>query len=375
MQRNRLALIFSIVALAINSLGYCDRASVKLPPTNLKPDEDILFFPTYGHFDPEVDVWRFDVHGKVFEPENSSAKRAAFIALLRAATNANRDLKDAVFLDDRVRPFLVDNERGKSVTIEVAGEQFLAGISQPNGHFSKTLTLSPDSPASAVRKNQILEIQAILCDDDPREFTGRVHLIAPTGVSVISDIDDTIKLSQVTDKSELMKNTFLRPFRAVEGMPELYKRLADLEVAFHYVSGSPWQLYQPIESFMTESGFTQGTLDLKYFRLKDRSVVDLLSSQTATKLAAITPLLGAFPERQFILIGDSGEQDPEIYGQIARAFPDQVMGIFIRNVTSQVSADERFSKAFQDVPGDRWALFDDASEVSDQIFSAAKFQN
>ncbi len=74
-------------------------------------------------------------------------------------------------------------------------------------------------------KNRILDIQAVLGVGDSRTFTGRVHLIASHGVSVISDIDDTIKHSQVTDKSELLQNTFLREFRAVEGMPELYQRI------------------------------------------------------------------------------------------------------------------------------------------------------
>ena len=345
---------------------------MKLPPSNLKSDEEILFFPTYGRFDPAGSVWRFDVHGKVFEPENSSFKRAALIAMLRASVDASVGLEDAAFLDDRVRPFLVDNDRGKSVAVEIAGEQFLAGTSEPNGHFSKALDLQPDSPVADMPKNQVLEIKAVLRDGDAREFTGRVHLIAPQGVSVISDIDDTIKLSQVTDKSELMKNTFLRAFRPVEGMPQLYATLADSEVAFHYVSGSPWQLYQPIEAFMSESGFPAGTLDLKYFRLKDSSVFDLLRSQNEIKLAAIKPMLDAFPQRRFLLIGDSGEQDPEIYGQIAREHSDQIIGIFIRNVTGEGSTDQRFSDAFHDVPDDRWALFDDVPEISDQIISRAR---
>ncbi|MGB7326045.1 MAG: App1 family protein [Rubripirellula sp.] len=65
---------------------------------------------------------------------------------------------------------------------------------------------------------------------------------------------------------------------------------------------------------MSEAGFPEGTFHLKQFRLKDSSVLDLLSSQQETKRSAIVPILEAFPQRQFILIGDSGEQDPEIYG-------------------------------------------------------------
>ncbi len=72
---------------------------------------------------------------------------------------------------------------------------------------------------------------------------------------------------------------------------------------------------------MTDTGFPNGTFHLKQFRLTDSSALDLLSSQQETKFAAIKPLLDAFPQRVFILIGDSGEQDPEIYGRIGANTP------------------------------------------------------
>ena len=155
-------------------------------------------------------------------------------------------------------------------------------------------------------------------------------------------------------------------------MPELYHELADSDVAFHYVSGSPWQLYQAIDAFMSDTGFPHGTFHLKQFRLTDSSALDLLSSQKETKFAAITPLLDAFPQRAFILIGDSGEQDPEIYGQIARQRANQIAGIFIRNVTNEKSDNERFANAFENVARDRWDLFDDVSQVAEQIRDLAK---
>ena len=257
------------------------------------------------------------------------------------------------------------------MTIQVAGEQFLAGTSGANGHFSTSVVLSAKSLGATEDKNQILETKAVLKESDLRMFTGHAHLIAPHGVSVISDIDDTIKHSQVTDKSELMQNTFLREFRAVEGMPELYAGLANTEVAFHYVSGSPWQLYEPLDRFMSEAGFPEGTFHLKQFRLKDSSVLDILSSQNETKIAAITPLLKAFPERYFILFGDSGEQDPEIYGQIARQHANQIISIFIRNVTGEKSDDQRYSDAFQNVPRDHWTVFENVSEIAEQVIKQA----
>lgn len=370
-----------VLAAMIFLVGCHDPVVNKIPPSNIKTDEDILLFPTYGRFDNDDKTWRFQVHGKVYEPENSSTKREAFITLLSAATNLDDDVDDASFIDDRVRPFLVDNERDKSITIQVAGESFPAGTSESNGHFSNALSsknlgsgadsAKTKSDVSNTSANQSLKVTAVLPDGDQRSFSGRLHLIPSRGVSVISDIDDTIKHSQVTNKQELIKNTFIRPFQSVDGMSEVYSGLAKSNVAFHYVSGSPWQLYQPIATFLSESGFPEGTFHLKHFRLKDSSAIELLSSQEKTKLAAITPLLHDFPDRRFILIGDSGEQDPEIYGQIARDFPEQIIGIFIRNVTEADREDTRFLEAFKDVNEDSWVLFNQASSITDRITALA----
>jgi phosphatidate phosphatase APP1 len=64
-------------------------------------------------------------------------------------------------------------------------------------------------------------------------------------------------------------------------------------------------------------------------------------------------------------VGDSGERDPEIYGGLARTFPDQVSSILIRNVTDQSADDPRYRDAFRGVPRERWRIFDDAAELAD----------
>nr|WP_161501642.1 App1 family protein [Rhodopirellula sp. SM50] len=348
-----------------------------LSPSTLNADEEILFYPTYGRFDEQAQVWRFDVHGKVFEPEDGSFKRALLIATLKSSMRGNVEIDKDAFLSDRIRPFLVDNERGKSVTIDVAGNQFAAGVSAANGHFRRSLVsdaagLGVGLDDIGAPQSRVLTFTAVLPPRDSRTFDGRIHLIAPRGVSVISDIDDTIKHSQVTDRSELLQNTFTRAFRAVDGMPELYADLADVGVAFHYVSGSPWQLYPPLEAFFSDQGFPSGTFHLKHFRLTDSSGLGLLSSQRETKLAAIVPLLDSFPDRRFILLGDSGEHDPEIYGQLAREYPDQIAGIFIRNVTSADPTDGRFQSALEGVPSDRWILFEDVAQIKQRVTDLAR---
>ena len=152
---------------------------------------------------------------------------------------------------------------------------------------------------------------ALTLTDGQRRFEGRVHWLAPQGLSVVSDIDDTIKHTLVRQRREMLRNTFARPFVAVPGMAAWYSRLAaDAPgAAFHYVSGGPLQLLPPLDAFLADGGFPAGSIHLRSFKLR----LDTLFSGNATvrhKQAAITQLLTDHPERRFILVGDSGEQDP-----------------------------------------------------------------
>jgi phosphatidate phosphatase APP1 len=198
-------------------------------------------------------------------------------------------------------------------------------------------------------------------------FSGRIQLIGRKGISVVSDIDDTIKDSNVLDHRELIANTFGREFRSVPGMVNLYQVWASKsDVVFHYVSGSPWQLYPSLSGFIQSEGFPPGTFHLRQFRLKDKSAVEFLENRTLNfKLGAIDRLMRIFPERRFILVGDSAEKDPEVYAQIAKRFPGQVEAILIRNVTEETRDSVRFEELFGDLQNIDLRIFRSTSELAD----------
>lgn len=78
-----------------------------------------------------------------------------------------------------------------------------------------------------------------------------------------------------------------------------------------------------------------------------------------TKPPAIEAILGVFPERRFCLVGDSGEKDPEVYGEIACQHPERIACILIRNVTSESRDSPRMTAAMRCIAPDRWQLFTD----------------
>ena len=199
--------------------------------------------------------------------------------------------------------------------------------------------------------NRWLEIKA-QTGDAHGNGTGRIRFLEPDGLSVVSDIDDTIKVTHVpAGKRAVLRNTFLRSFQPADGMRDRYLRIvadagASADTCFHYVSGSPWQLYGPLSRFLFEQQqFPAGTLHMKNLRknLLDRGALrDImalaLGGDLATldqKVRQITNLMIHLPRRKFILVGDSGEKDPEVYRVMQRLFPDQVLKIYIRDVLGE----------------------------------------
>lgn len=334
----------------------------------IRPDEVVVFFPACGYFDESRDTWIIPVHGWIYEPETDSIKRAAALGLLRRAIGLDEHEAGTAIFKERARLFLVDNKRGKKIHIRLGSQIFLSDESEPNGHFRATLKI-PVADARALLKGKsegigALTFEALARQGDDRRFTGSAQLIDSEGISVVSDIDDTIKITDVLNKKALLANTFLRDFQPVKGMAERYSAWAKAGASFHYVSASPWQLYSPLSNFMSREGFPDGAFHMKFFRTKDSSFFDLFARPDEFKPPIIESLLGTWPRRQFILVGDAGEKDPEIYGDIARRYPGRIAAIYIRLPGDTPADDGRFRKAFEGVPEGRWKIFRDPAVMT-----------
>lgn len=329
-------------------------------------DEQVILFPTLGHRVEGRRAWVVDVHGWIFEEGVNDAA----LRMLEDALDLDETIRDPAerkLLRKRLRPFLVDNERGHWVEIEIGGRRVQVGPSAVNGHFQQELKLTAEEVTAAQRREaggkQRLICKVALPARDKRSFAGRVHLLEPRGLSVISDIDDTIRVTGVNDKKALIRSTFLRPFVPVPGMAEVYSEWAGRHGAeFHYASASPYQLYTPLEEFMRAHKFPEGSFHLKPVRLKDRTLLSVFASAEDYKRARIEPILKRYPERTFVCVGDSGEKDPEVYGALAREYP-QVRRILIRDVTGEGPEAPRYRQAFRDLPREMWEVFKDPAQI------------
>jgi len=331
---------------------------------SLAADEQITLFPALAW--KHGASWHLEVNGVVFEPERRPLIEAALRRALGLATDPLTEEQEAIFRA-RTRAFLVDNERGEKFSLTLGGRRHALRTSTANGHFGGTFSveLAALGLAAAPAGDLVLErLVGIGPKRQPVEMPLAVHCLASEGLSVVSDVDDTIKVTEVRDRRAVTLNTFTRPFVAVPGMAALYAPWVRTGAAFHYVTGSPWQLHGPLEEFVRTNGFPAGSWHMQEFRLKDRSALNVLQPPQDHKLNEIEALLRRAPGRRFMLVGDSGEKDPEIYGTISRTHPGRIAQILIRDVTGETAESPRYRTAFAAVKDGTWQIFREPGEVT-----------
>ncbi len=223
------------------------------------------------------------------------------------------------------------NWQGARVELRYAGRS-VEVVSGHDGNFS--VTLSGDKEPFEVG---LTTAEAHVMGADAGIAT--VDIVAPAAeFFVVSDFDDTLAVTNVVSTSKLVKAALMQDETnqpVVEGMAEFYGCLKEDKVArpgFALVSGSPAQYLSRVRAFLNGHGFPVFGIYLR----------DLgPSTMSNYKQPVIRSLLKELPN-QVVLVGDSGEHDPEVYAQIRAEFPERVKAIYIRNAGHAVDA-KRFS--------------------------------
>ncbi len=327
-------------------------------PAGIK-GEKTVFIPTYGIIG-ENSI-RAEIHLWIFQPEENSALRNVITAAVKNLLPDEDEPRNPEIFKRRIRQFMVDNKRNITPRVIIDWKTYILNATKADGHSVTALTL-PLKPEHRSRKTLPVLVKADA--GDTRTFGGALTLEKPDGLSVISDIDDTIKISDVLDKKALIRNTFVLPYRAVDKMAEFYTLLENNNATFHYVSGSPWQMYEELSAFMDKAGFPRGSFHLKKFRIKDRSSVDFITAdQKDYKLSVLSKIIEDLPGKRFILIGDSGETDAETYLAIYRKYPDSVRAVFIRDAGNLGTEHHRFNTIKEKFSPIIFSFFNDGGDL------------
>ena len=208
---------------------------------------------------------------------------------------------------------------GVPVTIRFLGRTATA-VSGHDGEFEVEIPAGPGQrfPVGP----QAVEVEA-----PGAQGTGTIFVVPDEApFIVVSDFDDTLAVTHVTSRYRLLATTFFEDGESlppVTGMQELYRCLTagkPIPPAFAVVTGWPFQFAPRLVRFLTKNGFPPMAL---FLRNLGRSTL------SGYKEPVLRRLVERFPH-PLVLVGDSGERDPEIYAWLAREWPERVLRIYIR---------------------------------------------
>ncbi|SHK44544.1 App1 family protein [Hymenobacter psychrotolerans] len=235
---------------------------------------------------------------------------------------------------------------------EIGGAQLLVrpadGSEHPvmtdeEGYF--TLNLEPQSLPEPV--DFLWYPVEVLLQHVPHPFTASgLRAAAPVLIppadaeyGVISDLDDTVIQTSATNLLRMARTVLIRNARSrlpFKGVAEFYRQLqlgrnGKRNNPFFYVSSSPWNLYDLLEDFLHLNDIPPGPLLLRDMALAGKKSGDA-TAHHGHKLKEIDNLLLTYPKLPFVLIGDSGQEDANIYREVVRRHPGRILAIYIRDV-------------------------------------------
>ncbi|AHG91185.1 Protein of unknown function DUF2183 [Gemmatirosa kalamazoonensis] len=244
-------------------------------------------------------------------------------------------------LVDTYRRFETDEVPGARVAVDVGGVRVEASADR-EGYFERDIDLpNPVAPGVHEARVTLLEPRG----DAPVTTIARVHIPAATArFGIVSDIDDTVIRTDATDivrmiRAVLLGNAHTRlPF---PGVAELYRALragpgGACDNPLFYVSSSPWNLYDVLDELFALRDIPPGPVLLRDWGF-DAEGGGLPTRHAGHKRAAIARIFETFPALPFILVGDSGQEDPEIYASLMRDHPRRVLAAYIRDVHPEAS--------------------------------------
>ncbi len=224
-----------------------------------------------------------------------------------------------------LRLFVTDELPGVPLRVTV-GDVSVETVSDGEGYF--VARLQPPGVCGPWQDGRVELAGEYRGLSEPHPTPVRIRVPgADAAFGVISDIDDTIIETGVQRVGLMLRQTFTgsaltrTPF---PGAAELYRDLEAGANPFFYVSSSPWNLHAFLLAFLEHRGFPLGPLLLR----------DLIGSRAGRdrKHDRIEEVLALHPHLPFVLIGDSGETDPEIYAGIVAAHPGRILAVYIREV-------------------------------------------
>ncbi|KAH8601532.1 hypothetical protein B0O99DRAFT_648248 [Bisporella sp. PMI_857] len=347
-------------------------------PHNISANDTVWLFDNTAYRNPKTGKWEAEFVAAVFD-QDTGLEVSTVVADLAEKLGIGRGDAQEEIIRQRLMLFMQSILPGRKVKVTFGQKDELA--LGPGGRYGISSDIKP--LRADFKDGDIVPSVAKV----PQGANGVLHMntafAEPEGWAVISDVDDTIKVTQTSSPIGIIQSTFVAQATPVAGMPELYtfiQRLISNSAPWFYLSASPYNLYPFLADFR-QRYYPQGTLILR--DASWMNLAGLLSNLTLGtqeyKVERMTKVNSWLPKRKMILIGDSTQSDPEAYGEIYNKNKKWVKLILIRRVDDiaavgieEKNEPQRFEKAFKHIPKNVWHVFDNPEECYPIISEAIK---
>ncbi len=291
--------------------------------------------------------------GLIIQPYRGyGSRREAFVAgrVYRQGAGAS-DQDETLWRDltDLWKRLLRHGKADVPVTARFCGAEQVLKTGK-GGYFQVHLRTAEEPPTDRFWHRMHLEIPAENGQQSGPVARVEAQLFVPPPASrfvVISDIDDTVMFTGVANKIRMIWNLFFQGAQsrvAFPGVAAFYRALHEGTSGAEanpmlYVSRGPWSLYEVLDEFFKIHGIPVGpVLFLRDWGISPKRPLPRKAKDH--KLELIRRMLAVYDDLPFVLIGDSGQHDPDVYARLARENPERIRAIYIRNVSDPKRTDE-----------------------------------
>ncbi|KAI8960498.1 hypothetical protein F5Y11DRAFT_329777 [Daldinia sp. FL1419] len=323
-----------------------------------KPTQ-VLNLPAYANWTD--DGWNVRIHGNVYKQPDISQKKLDDLADVFLVGTDIDELSEPEQRQARnlTASIFVVQQGGMNVTIDfvndvdvrpdasggvVNADGGAQSIDMPyqttnEGDFDAFVTLrniSGSNNEHLMAGNATSSIQALnMYARGTNTGNATAYLVPPTGFTIVSDIDDILRVTKIYDPKEGLLNSFAREFTPWMNMPEIYANWSATipNFHFHYLTTTPEQATRNYMEFIYKT-YPLGSFDTRPLNFSD------VKATLSIRKALLNKIFQTFPHRKFILMADTSNSDVmKDYPQMVRDYPGQVQCIFLRNTTATDSLD------------------------------------
>lgn len=311
----------------------------------------VLNIPPYANF--TKNGWNVRFHGNVYkQPDvsNSTLNDLAdvFLPDVKIKNLPPSQAAQARNLTAEIFVIQQGDVNVSTIHLEPATGQNSSGIAATGGTQEVTLpyptteegdfdVFVPIDSTGLINGNETQQIQRMNTYVEGATLgNATAYLVPDDGMTIISDIDDILRVTKIYEPEDGLLNTFARPFRPWMNMPDIYANWSESlpDLHFHYLTTTPEQITRNYMEFIYAT-YPLGSFDTRPLNFSD------ISATLQIRKYLLDRIFQTFPNRKFILVADTSNSDVmRDYPQMATDYPGQVQCIFLRNTSATDSGDK-----------------------------------